>query len=333
MILRLFSGGRFVNAFLIVLLSLLLWLPSFLGPERIDFIGPAQPMPFYAYLAGLFKDSFFLARGFSLLFILIQAFLLVRLNGRYILIQDRNFMPAFFFIVLTSFYEPLLNFSSLLFGSFFFIFLLDLLFSVYKKEANSYRFFEAGLLLGIGSLFYSRLIYFLPFIWVASLILRPFYWREWLFPVLGLILPYLFYIAGYFLADKDPLYIIDLLLNNLQHYQYSFTFNWQSMIPFGYSALLIFIASIYMLRVFQFRKVYIRQYYLVFFWLFVFAAIYFFVLKKSGLGLIYIMGIPVAYILSNYFMNSKKSFGNRLLFFLLLILALLNMLNNVYGWV
>ncbi len=222
MLQRLFSGNRITSAVMIIILGALLWIPSFMSLKTSAFYYPVRPMPLYGFLAHGFEGQVFLSKIFAFLFLLFQAVLIVRLNARFILIQERTLLPAFFFLLITAFYMPLLNFSEAIFGSFFFIIMLDLLFSTYKKEPNTYRFFEAGLVLGIASLFYARLIYFLPFIWIVAVIIRPFYWREWLYPVLGAILPYVFIIAGSYVAGGHPMDILVTLKENLVLYYGSF---------------------------------------------------------------------------------------------------------------
>ena len=332
MLQRLFSGNRITSAVMIIILGALLWIPSFMSLKTSAFYYPVRPMPLYGFLAHGFEGQVFLSKIFAFLFLLFQAVLIVRLNARFILIQERTLLPAFFFLLITAFYMPLLNFSEAIFGSFFFIIMLDLLFSTYKKEPNTYRFFEAGLVLGIASLFYARLIYFLPFIWIVAVIIRPFYWREWLYPVLGAILPYVFIIAGSYVAGGHPMDILVTLKENLVLYYGSFEGKLNYLLVVAFVFMLIFIASIYMLRIYQFRKIYIRNYYMIFFWLFV-SSLLFFVLTRLDPGIVYVFAVPVSYILSNYFVNSRKTLGNTILFALVLLIFLGNMLNGIFGWI
>ena len=278
-------------------------------------------MPLYALIDGIFVNKISLSKFIAFLFLLFQAIMMIRINARYVLIQERTFLPAFFFLVISSFFPSLLHFSPFIFGSFFILMMLEIIFSVYKAEANSYRFFESGLLIGIASLFYAKLIFLLPFLWIISLILRPFFWREWLFPVLGLSVLYLIVLSILFLGDKAPMSIFDTLSESL-HFNYSFKTDWTNLTFSGYLFILILMASIYMLKVFQFRKIYIRDYYLSFFWLFVLSLLIFVFLSGFEIGMIYILAIPISFILSNYFINSRSIRVKNILFMLFLIIAL-----------
>ncbi len=330
MILRLFSGDKPGSAILIVLFGIILWLPAFFSPVSVGLSSSSGYLSIGGALSSFAFGNPLLSRIFACLFLSFQAFLVVRLNVMYMLIQQKTYLPALFFISITSFYLPLMNFSGYIFSSFFFILILTLLFSVYKKEANSYRFFEAGLILGIASLFYPRLIYFLPFIWIISIVLRPFYWREWLFPALGMILPYLFIITYLYLTNGIIHNVFRSLWAELTSISFRFNLQWNYLVVGGFIFLLIIVASIYMLRVFQFRKIYIRNYYLSFFWLFLISLIIFFFLSHMDPGILYVFALPVSYILSNYFKNSRPMLGNRILFASFVLVMIGNSLWNIF---
>jgi hypothetical protein len=329
MILRLFSGDKPGSALIILIFGIILWLPAFFSHTPVG-ISSSGYLSFGGSLSSFAFGNPLLSRMIACLFLSFQAFLIVRLNVMYMLIQQKNYLPALFFISITSFYLPLMNFSGYIFSSFFFILILMLLFSVYKKEPNSYRFFEAGLVLGIGSLFYPRLIYFLPFIWIVSIILRPFYWREWVLPVIGMILPYIFIVAYLYLTNNNILNVFISLWMELTSISFTFKLEWNYLVIAGFIFFLIVIASLYMLRVFQFRKIYIRNYYLSFFWLFFISLVAFFFLSHFDPGILYVFALPVSFILSNYFKNSRPSLGNKIIFAIFIFIMIGNSLLNLY---
>ena len=332
MLLRIFSGGRASNAFIIFLFAGMLWLPGLTSPETDAFFFPTEAMPFFKSFIHVLSNKIALSKILAFALVLFNAFLLVRLNAAYILIQERTFLPAFFFLLLTGFYYPHLQFSEYIFGSISMIFILIAIFSTYKQEPNSRRFFDAGLMIGISVLFYARMVYFLPFIWIAQLILRPFSWREWITPILGMLTPAFLLVSIRFLIGYDPADAWVIFYDNLNSFYYSFHFTRAYIIISSYVFILVLMASGYMLKVFQFRKVYIRNYYLLFFWLFILSSVLFTFLTRFDPGMLYITAIPVSFILSNYFIHAKKSLGNRILFLLILLLFLANGLNHWFGW-
>jgi hypothetical protein len=322
MILKLFSDDRVISAFFIGLFSLVMWTPSFLSLGNLGYESETQAMPFFILVDDLFEKHIILSRIVAFLFLALQAFMIVRINARYVLIQQRTFLPAFFFMVLVSFFPSLLNLSSFIFGNLFILLMLEIIFSVYKTEANSYRFFESGLLIAISSLFYTKLILFLPFLWIVSLILRPFYWREWLFPVLGLIVPYFIVFSLLFFVDQYPASLFVILFDSLFQHTNTFQLNWPNIVFTGFIFALIIISSIYMLKVFQFRKVFIRNYYLTLFWFSILGFVIFIFFSGFEVGMIYILAIPLSFIFSNYFINSRDILIKNILFVVFMILAM-----------
>ncbi len=333
MILRLFSGDKVNSATGILVFTVLMWLPGFLNPVVNLPEVSTHSMPFYSFLETAFNLTDHGMRYLSLAILLLQSYFLFLLNGRFILIQERTFLPAFLYIAILSFYPPFQNFSESLIAAIFIIFVLALLFDSYSNEANSYRFFEAGLLLGIASLFYSKSIFFLPFIWISSMVLRPFYWREWVLPILGLVLPYLFIFGINFLLEKDPWMVLSVLFEGLNDIAIPLLPSTSFYAILGSLIILTIVASIYMLKVFQFRKVYIRNYFLTFFWLFIISLALFVFSGLKDTGVFYFIAIPISFILSNYFINSRNSKINHIIFSLFILLLFLNAVNHIFKFI
>jgi hypothetical protein len=90
-------------------------------------------------------------------------------------------------------------------------------------------------------------------------------------------------------------------------------------------------ASVYLVKVFQFRKIYIRDYFMVLFWLFFSGCLIFLLLSGFNKGITYIVAIPISFILTNYFINAKKSLGNKILMYVLLAFTLSLAVYNLTG--
>lgn len=332
MLQSIFSGDKPKTLIAILFFTLLLWLPVFISIEN-----PVSPnriqMPGYSLIQNLFSGTSNAGILIAFILLIIQSYMLFIMNGRFILMQKRTFLQSFFYLGILSFYSSIQNLSPSLCAGFFIIYALEVIFDSYSKEKNSYHFFEAGIFLGIASLFYAKSIFFLPFIWVCSLILRPFFWREWIMPVVGMLLPYIFYTAISYLIGNNPFKIFETLVFSLNTNAVDFQPGTDFYIFLGFMAVLVTISSIYMLRVFQFRKIYIRNYYLVLFWLFTFCLAIFALLGLQDAGLLNFIAIPISFILSNYFITSRKTLGNNILFTVFILLLFLNALNGIFHFV
>jgi hypothetical protein len=330
---KIITGDRFLSAFIILLIAFGMWIPAFLSPEIIIDRQVSGAMPFYSILIPVLEGHVLWSKILAFGLVLFESVLLVRINARYILVQQKTFLPALFFIAIASHSPVLLQWNPVLPATVFIILVLEIIFRSYRDEPNSYRFFEAGILLGLGSLFYAPLGYLLVFIWIACGVQRPFYWREYFFPVLGFLVPYIFVFAVLFFWDKSLMDFVEKLKSNFV-FKIDFPqYPWIYWVFAAYLALLILVAGVYLLKVFQFRKIYIRDYFKVFFWLFIAASLVYLFLSGFNTGISYIIALPISYILTNYFINARKGLGNKLLFYLLLGYVFILALNNLIGWV
>jgi len=126
------------------------------------------------------------------------------------------------------------------------------------------------------------------------------------------------------LNHDAALYAIEKFINDIKT-------DYKDMAVFGYLLLIIFICSVYMQRIYQYRKVYIRVYFKIFFWLFLLSFIFFFYPMGAYQGMIYIIVLPASYLTAAYFIGAEKSFVNRMLFLSGLVLAILIQINDFFG--
>ena len=328
---RLFAGKDSINAVLIYLFAVILWLPSFLLPQTMVFSGSDEFMPLNALLSGLNGYNIIVSKIVAFLIFITTAAWLNYMNTRFMLIPERSFLPSFFYILIASFFPGLHNLNPLLPAAFCLLTAIHMLFSAYKTEADSYRFFDAGLLIGIGSLFYAPLIWFILFVWIAIAVMRPFYWREWLFPLLGMIVPYSLVWGYYYVFLDSGFKIIQLLIVNLYPVFDLPELDVISLLVVIYLFIILVISSFYMIKVYQFRKIYVRLYFQVFFWLFLLSLIIFFYPAGANMGMVYILALPMAYLYTNYYLGTGKALSNRLLFLMGILLLIFVKVNESFA--
>ena len=326
------TGNRFQTIIIIILIAIGIWMPAFLSPGILTEGRTGYSMPLYSLVTSFLDGHLLTSKLLAFGLMLYEAFLLVRINARFVLVQQRTLLPAIFFIIIAGHSPVLLQWNPVLPASIFVVLILNVIFRSYRDEPDSYRYFEAGILLGIGSLFYAPLIFLLVFIWFADMVQRPFYWREYIYPMIGLIVPYVFVMAYLFFWDKSiPEFLSGIRSNFIFEFEFP-EYPWIYWVFAGYFALLLAVATVYLLKVFQFRKIYIRDYFMVLFWLFISGSLIFCIGSGFNTGIAYLVAIPISYILTNYFVNAKKSIGNKLLLYTLLAFSVILVLNSVFGW-
>jgi len=96
--------------------------------------------------------------------------------------------------------------SPVLMASTIIVFIFKKLTTFYRKKECTLDIFDAGLLVGICSLFYFPGIILLGIVFIALAVFRGFYWREWLTSLLGFLTVYFLTGTYYFVVDQLPMF-------------------------------------------------------------------------------------------------------------------------------
>lgn len=88
------------------------------------------------------------------------------------------------------------------FAELFLIFAFWRLMKTQKGGTPTPYLFDAGFSIGIASMFHLPFCLFFPFLWIASVTLRSIGWRDIVWPLIGLLLPFLFLIVHHYWTDQ-----------------------------------------------------------------------------------------------------------------------------------
>jgi hypothetical protein len=314
MLLRLFIRKQQFIIVLILILALAFWVPSILNYKSSFFIFDFYPSPVYSPLQFVEYSFPRITVIISLILLVLSGFLLIRLNVRFFFIQTRTQLPALFFILICSSFIPLQRLNPVSISVIFLIIALFKIFDTYKKEQLCYNFFDAALLISVGSLFYFNLIFLIVIIWIGLLILRPFIWREWIFTLIGLLLPYMILFFYYYMMDLDIKSLLGTYKSYLSYKRYDMSFDLSYRLLAIYYLLILIISSIYMIKVYAVKKIYARKFFMFFLWLFIVAVIIYFFIPSAGYEMIIIASLPVSFLLTHFFVSVKPNWINSTLF-------------------
>lgn len=309
----------------IPLLAVLLWLRPMIHTPGHSYFFDVQTMPLYQCVLDVLPGHSLAGSFITLLFLVIQGFLLVRLNTKFIFINNRSYFPAFFFVILTSSVYDIQTLNPVVFSNFFLLLAFEKLFDSMRHERQlAYELFSVSFFISIGVLFYPFTVFLMVVIWIGLAILRPFNWREWIFTLLGLVTPFFLIDSySYFLFNKTPIALNSLIHSFTMHHE-TIKFQPALITLFLYFAFLGIISSIFIINSFQGKKIVQRNAYVLFLWLFLnIMAIYFFI-PQASVELIYFLAIPLSYLLANYFVFIRSKFWGNIFLILLLALVLLN---------
>ncbi len=327
MLLRFFrsTGTQIIVA--IPFFGLLLWLRSLMNAPSVAFLFDSHPMPLYKFITDILPYTSFYGTLLTLILVIAQGFLLVRLNTRFIFINNRSYLPALFFVLFSAAIPDLQRLNPVIFSGFFLLLALEQIFESYKSQKTAHEFFLAAILISIGTLFYPFLLFFVFTLWISIIILRQFNWREWIFTILGFAIPQFFIFSYYYLIHNDP----TRLFHDYQTVfaaNYKFTdYNYAVTSFIVFAALLSIMSSFFMIQSFQSKKILPRKGFIVFLWMFINCLIVFVLVRQASVELIFIAAIPLSYLLAHYFALMKSVFwGNVFLIVTILLLSAIQFL-------
>ncbi len=279
-------------------------------------------MPLYLLAQKILLPYSLPSRICGLVFILLIAFYINRLNTKFIFIPERTYLPASLYLIICCGLVIHKDFTPLLPGVLLFLFGLERMFLSFRNDNLSYNSFDASLFIGLGSLFYFNFVFLLLFIWASLSVLRPFNWREWIYSFLGLCVPYFILLSIYYLFNLDANQILVVIRDNFLIHN-TVALNKVQYIFGGFLTLLILLSIFHLLGNMGNMKILSRRSYNLFIILLLICLGIFFILKISSLEIIYIGAFPISMMFSYYFIMARKSRWLELIFDLFIVSFLL----------
>jgi len=318
MLLRFLKTNHAYHFILIPLMAVLLWIQSLVKPEIYSFYTGEDMMPLYRPVAWLMAQNPYLNSIVPLILLVLLAFLLIRLNIQYSVIHIRTFLPASLLVFITSGMISLHSMHPVYMAVFFLLFAIDRLFDSYEKDKIHSNAFDAGLLISIGSLFYMNLLFFFPVTWISIFIIhKQLKWRDFVLPVLGFMLPWLFTFTGYFFVNRVSDLLV-ILQNNIISENNLLRGNIPLQVYWGFLVFITLISSFFLLLRYGEKRISSRKFFQVFFFVFLIPIILIIVVPAVSSEIFLILAIPLSFLISNYLIFMKRKFWGEIVVYLLL---------------
>lgn len=330
MLLRFFRTNGAQVIVLIPVIGIILWLGPFLNESKIQLLSEQLRLPLYEAMFGFIHEIELIQKLTAFALVLSIAFLLVRLNTRFIIINNRTYLPALVYVLLVSGIPDSQKLNPALVSTFIMLFTIEKVLDSYRQESLYYGFFSASFMLGAGCLLYPFLIYFLLTLWAGIILLRKFNWREWTFSILGFSIPFLFVFSYYYVLHDDPTFIYD---QYSLFYSHSYDFTGYSLPVYifaGIVSFLMLLASQFLMQAYSARKIISRRAYSLLLWLFLNTLAVFFLVEQASVELIYIAALPLSFLLANYWVFIRAVFWGNLFLILLVLSILFNQISYYY---
>lgn len=324
MLLSFFRKSSISVILMVLLILVALWTKTFLSGSIYPFIFDSIKMPLYSLLTNYLSPELFYSKVLTLLTIVAVSFYLLHINGKYIIIKQRTYLPAFLFILISTAFTPLQRINPAVFSSFFIVLAFDHIFAIYQNNNPLDNIFRAGVSLSIASLFYAPAMVFSLSVFIGLVILRSFYLREWIVSFLGLALPWGVFLLVQLWFNVDFVDSYSLVKNNLITQTES---SIDELIPIIFASAIgisTFFALVYMIPSMANQKISVRKYQIIFFWFLLLTILVFFIVPTSSYEVAYFAAFPLSFQLTNYFSTTRGKFWPEV-FFVLIIMAAIAM--------
>lgn len=324
MFLKQFKGTGPGTIFLIVVILLTVWASAFIRLQgHFSLYFDLNPMPLYGILSTLIGTNPFPGIIFTLALVGLMAFFIVNLNTNLFFIHERTFLPALIYILLSGLFPQYQLLNPAIFSAMFLMLAIRRIMEAYRIPGIAYSFFDAGILIGTGSLFYANLIWFGLLLIIGIALLRTGNIKEVVISVIGLVTPYVLTFGVYYVLGKDLKSLVSLLEYNLFNKPFDYVFTPLTLVAIAFAGLCSIISIFHLLMLMNTKKIQARKTFSLLIWVFLIALGLYFINPSVSVEIIWIAGIPVSYFLTHYFVLTKKKLVPDIFFLLFFIMILL----------
>lgn len=268
---------------------------------------------------------------FKLLIFAASAYLMVEMNNRNALIRIYSRMVSCSFLVLATMAASLFGSIDIWAVQFWMIASCTTLLSCYQDKRAVGRVFYAFLFIGIASIFFIQVLFFVPFMWVMMRTnLMSFSMRGLLASVFGLLTPY-WLLAGYYLFNGDIMILVAHITSIADFsplFRYDLT-NIHEWATFGFIALISITGIVHFLRNSYKDKIRTRMIYEMFIFMTILIFIFVVLQPQHILPLMSILLINASVLIAHYIALTGTRITN-ISFFVIIFLTLLMTVYNIW---
>jgi hypothetical protein len=324
MLLRTYKGTGPGVIFLIAVVLLAVWANAFFNPQLPPaFNYETIPMPLYGLLQMGIGNNAFIGVLFSFSMVILMSYLLVHFNTTAFFINERTFLPALMYFLLTGFFPHNQLLNPVLPAAVFLVLALNRIMDGYRKPGVAYNFFDAAILISAGSLFYANLIWFGILVLIGIALLRAGSLIEIIVSLIGLVTPYFITFGIYYVLGKDLPEFISIMEQNLFVASATFGFSRLTIVALVTAGIVILVSVSYLFMVISNKKIKSRKTFSLLLWSSVLSAVLYLVMPSVSVEIMWLIAIPVSYFLTHYFVFSRKKVVPEVFFYLLVLLVVL----------
>ena len=331
MLLKLFRGTGPGVLFLLIITTCVFWAGAFLHPQLPGiFIYETRPMPLYGLLKMAIGTNPLIGEIFTFVLFCFMMFFLVSFNTSIFFINERTFLPACFYILFIAIFPQNQVLNPVLPASVFLMMAMKRIMDSYRKPGTAYNFFDAGIYISIGTLFYADLIWFGVLLIAGIILLRSGNFKEIIISLLGLAAPFIITTGLYYVLGKDIGILLADIRDNLLEKATGFQFTRLTIILLIYTGLIIIVSTGFLIMRINSKKIKSRKTFSLLLWSLVISFAIFFLVPSVSVEIVWIAGIPASYLLAHYFIFERKKVFAEIVFILFFLLLLLIQALNIF---
>lgn len=250
--------------------------------------------------------------------IFINALILNYFVAQNFLAKEINLFPGLFYILASSSVPGFLGLSSIHLANMFLIMACFSLFEIYKVNSAAKYIFNAGVLLGISSMFFLPFFVFLLWAIIAVNSLRSIKLKHIFMLLTGFILPWIYVFLVAFWKGEVEMYLDKYVLNEIGLWSFSFGENILDYLSLSVFVLLFLLALFGYNNNLMKKKFEVKKKINLIYWLMFFSLVMLLFCSPASHEQLLPLTIPVGIALSFIFTRMKAPFDG-LYHFLLLI--------------
>ena len=319
MLLRIYKSNISLVLFGLPIIAVIFWVTTFFKESTFQ-VTDLTSLNIIVYIKQFKVLSIILAVSL----IVLEAILLNRIYNQVKFIDRENFLPALFYVLAMCAVPNMLFLNAFHIVNLFLLMALSILFTIKSNEKAINKTFVSGLLIGISSLFYPLTIYNVVLVWCFLVLFKSFHWREWVLPIIGAILPWVYVLSYYYVQDVN---LIEKLFSSAASSSLIYSSNnYVTYALFGLFGLTLLFSLFFMVNTTQHAVIQIRKS--------VQALILIFVCQLAIYGLSFItifdnyglllFVLPISFITPYFFYNSRFKKLTVAFFYLGILLLLFN---------
>ncbi|MDT8411290.1 MAG: DUF6427 family protein [Vicingaceae bacterium] len=316
------SNQPFVNV-IVVLITIALGLPVFFTePTVVD----ANLFRFSKFFNSVNNTSWLRYILWCIFTIGIGYYLNYVVN-QYKLVNNNTHVPFIIYVVLQTLFPSALIFSPTQIITVFILFILHQSNELYNTRKETLKTFNLGFFMGLAAILYLPIGFLMLLVWFIMRYYKPPYWKEYIVSLIGVIVPFVYLFAYYFIFNKFS--VDNILFIETAETSAPINESWSlNQLLFFIKMGLIFLYALWHFVIATQKSVVrVRKYRSVMLLLILGIVLQHFIFLKNttiNADFFALLSIPLSLIIGNLLIEIKKKWIAETVFYLLLLLIIAN---------